>query len=69
MSDAEVARANGWTVGTRLVGDEGYGPSVIEITAIGQRTVLAYTVSHRGQPSRYREAVWTFRYRDWQAAA
>lgn len=41
MTDAEVARANGWTVGTRLVGDEGYGPATIEITAIGRANVLA----------------------------
>lgn len=41
FSSAEICRRNGWPVGTRLVGDEGYGPTVIEITAIGTRSVLA----------------------------
>lgn len=67
MSGADTARAKGWTVGTRLVGDEGHGPTVIEITAIGRDQVLAYTVSHNGKPDpRSRESSWSFRYRDWQ---
>lgn len=40
-SDASIARAKGWMVGTRLIGDEGHGPSTIEITAIGRHHVLA----------------------------
>lgn len=34
MSNADVARRNGWVVGTRLAGDEGYGETIIEITAM-----------------------------------
>lgn len=66
MSDADTARTNGWTVGTRLVGDEGYGPTVIELTAIGRDQVLAVMISHNGKPQTECEGSWTFRCRDWQ---
>jgi len=70
MSDAQTARDNGWVVGTQLTGDEGYGPTVIELTAIGRDQVLAVTVSHNGKPDpRSRESSWTFRFRDWQIHA
>ena len=68
MSPADTCHANGWTVGTRLVGDEGYGPTVIRITAIGVESVLAVTESHNGEPRDY-ESSWTFKYRDWQVVA
>lgn len=66
MSNAQTARDNGWTVGTQLVGDEGYGPTVIEITAIGREKVLACMVSHNGRPDQRGEASWSFHFRDWQ---
>jgi len=50
VSSAEKCRRNGWKVGTRIVGDEGYGPTVIEITAIGEEAVLAKCISHNGEP-------------------
>lgn len=62
MNDAETCRRNGWTVGTRLVGDEGYGPTTIEITAIGERVLLAKMIS----PTRQSESTWTLAYRDWK---
>ena len=67
-SDADKCRRNGWMVGTSLVGDEGYGPTVIEITAIGEKSILAKTISHNGQPPKYGsdEAVWTLSCRDWK---
>lgn len=66
---AEVARLKGWTVGTRLEGDEGSGPSVIEITAIGERAVLAKCISMNGVAEKNsREGLWTFSCRDWQVA-
>lgn len=69
MSDAETCRKNGWTVGTRLVGDEGYGPTVIEITAVGEKCILAKAISHRGKPTKEpREASWTLTCRDWSPA-
>ncbi|ASZ73072.1 hypothetical protein SEA_GERALT_78 [Mycobacterium phage Geralt] len=66
MSDADTARKNGWTVGTRLAGDEGRGETIIEITAIGEQHVLAKTISHAGRPAPYRESLWTFVFRDWR---
>ena len=59
ISDAEWCRRNGWTVGTRLAGDGGYGPTVIQITAIGESAILAKT---RGGV----ESVWSLDHRDWR---
>lgn len=67
MNDAEKCRKNGWRVGTRLIGDEGYGPTVIEITAIGETRILAKEISHNGKPSDRCEGDWTLSCRDWQA--
>lgn len=58
-SEAAFVRRMGWGVGTRLIADEGYGPSTIEITAIGRDKVLC---SWNGG----REASTTFSFRDWQ---
>ncbi|QNN98919.1 hypothetical protein PBI_MOVA_87 [Mycobacterium phage Mova] len=66
MSDADTARKNGWTVGTRLAGDKGRGETIIEITAIGEEHVLAKAISYAGRPAPYRESLWTFRFRDWR---
>ncbi len=67
MTEADYARSRGWNVGTYLVGDEGYGPTVIQITALALSKAIARTVSHNGIPEgRLNESSWTFRYRDWQ---
>lgn len=66
VSDADKCRVNGWTVGTQIVGDEGYGPSVIEITAIGEKRILAKTISRKGVPVDEGEGNWTLDWRDWQ---
>ena len=55
----------GWKAGTRLIGDEGYGPTIIELTAIGEGTILAKTISHNGVPSSASEHCWTLSCRDW----
>ncbi len=66
-SDADLCRRKGWLPGTRLVGDEGYGPTVIEITAIGEKELLAKTISHNGEPDSDRdESLWTLSCRDWR---
>lgn len=66
-SDADKCRRNGWTAGTRLVGDEGFGPTVIEITAVGERAILAKKISHNGKPHPYLdEQNWTLACRDWR---
>jgi hypothetical protein len=65
-SSAEKCRRNGWKVGTRLAGDEGYGVTVIEITAVGEREVLAKAISHNGEPVVIKEAVWGLNHRKWR---
>ena len=42
---AEICRERGWGVGTRLVGDAGFGPTVIQITGLGDRVMLARMIS------------------------
>lgn len=60
MTDAQQCRKNRWKVGTRLVGDEGRGPTVIELTAIGRDRILAVTISQNGEPVEYDyEGDWT----------
>jgi hypothetical protein len=69
MTDADKCRANGWGPGTLLVGDEGYGPTIIELTAVGERAILAREISHNGVPSIWKqESLWTLSCRDWRAA-
>jgi hypothetical protein len=63
---AETCRRLGWTVGTTLVGDEGYGPTAIVITAIGDAEILARELSHAGEPVSRREGMWSLDCRDWQ---
>jgi len=58
-TDAETCRLNGWDVGTVLVGDEGYGPTTIQITAIGEECILARTGS-------WCESTWTLTCREWE---
>jgi hypothetical protein len=65
LSDYQKCLANGWQVGTRLVGDEGYGPTIIEIMYLSPHTLVAKTISHNGIPSE-REGLWTLSCRDWQ---
>jgi len=61
MGSVAICQERGWGVGTRLVGDEGYGPSVIEITAIGESHVLAKKIA----PELWGENLWTLSCRDW----
>jgi hypothetical protein len=65
-TSAQLCRDNGWTVGTHLAGDEGYGVTVITLTAIGEQNVLARQISHAGKPYAGRESSWTLAYRDWR---
>lgn len=67
LSEAELCRANGWGPGTRLAGDEGHGPVVIEVTAVGEERILAKVISCGGQPEDGTEHEWTLKMRDWFA--
>ena len=64
-TERETCELNGWVVGTCLVGDEGYGPSVIKITAIGETSILARCLSRKGRKVAEREHVWTLACREW----
>lgn len=65
-TSAEYCNSRGYEVGTRLIGDEGHGPTVIEITAIGEECVLAKTISHNGVlETQLRESSWVFWCREW----
>lgn len=67
-TEAETCRLNGWTVGTVLVGDEGYGSEKIKITAIGERDILAKRIENgKGEAVERHEALWSLNYRDWKA--
>ena len=70
-SDAEECRQRGFSVGTRIKGNEGYGETVIEITAIGEKSILAKTVTHAGKVPYYAgyEGTWTLSCRDWEPIA
>jgi hypothetical protein len=65
ISDAELCRIFGWGPGTRLQGDEGYGMTVIEITAVGEEMILAKMISHNGVGEVRSESSWTLKCRDW----
>lgn len=68
VTDADKCRRNGWTVGDRLIGVDGQGTDVIEITAIGRENVLAVPISGPAADARRSESLWSLRYRDWRKA-
>lgn len=59
-------KRNGWKAGTYLVGDQGYGPTVILITAVGNEGILARKISHNGKSSDDWERCWTLMHRKWR---
>lgn len=62
-SDAAACHRMGWTVGTRIVGDEGLGPEIWRITAIGIASVLTVTEKPGGDK---REKPSSLSHRDWR---
>lgn len=63
---ADICRAHGWGAGTYLVGDEGRGPEVIEIAAVGERYILAKTITVNGEGVDWApESLWSLTCRDW----
>lgn len=60
-STATYCRRMGYAPGTVLVGDEGYGPTRIQITAVGEERILAKNLTDGWSP----ESIWTLAYRDW----
>lgn len=65
---ADICREHGWRVGTCLVGDAGYGPTVIRITALGEKVMLARMVSHARVAVPYNaDRAWSLSLRDWHS--
>lgn len=64
----KAAEKHDWTVGTRLVGDAGYGPTIIQISALCDKVMLARIISHGCRTVGYHDAqAWTLSLRDWQS--
>lgn len=66
LTEAAVCQANGWGPGTYLAGDEGYGVTIIKITAVGEDGLLARMVAHDGKPRAGRENSWVLWCREWR---
>ena len=68
-TEAETCRLNGWSAGTVLVGDEGFGPEKIRITALGEESILARTIETvKGEAVERSEGLWTLSLREWSVA-
>lgn len=63
---ADFARRMGYTPGTVLVGNEGYGDTYLTITGLGEERLLARAWTERH--GHCFEKLWTLRYRNWQRA-
>ena len=63
---AFLCEKNGWKAGDKLIGDEGFGDTVILLTAIGEEHILARQISHKGFPPDYDEGLWTLSCREWR---
>ena len=64
-SPAHLCHLYGWGVGTVLAGDEGYGVTKIQITAIGEKSILAKEIEHDGKPIKRDEHTWVLHCREW----
>lgn len=58
---ASFCRRMGYGPGTHLVGDEGYGPMTLVITAVGNRTILGYNLD-----TPEFETSWSLAHRHWK---
>lgn len=67
-TERETCDLNGWAVGTRLAGDEGYGTTVIRLTHFTEDgRLLAKSEWHKGSPTSSTEHFWTLDCREWKA--
>ena len=66
LSPAALCRANGWGVGTQLIGDEGHGDIVITITAVGEALILVRGIFDEGKQVDWDEGLWTLNCREWR---
>ena len=63
---AATCLAQGWGVGTLLAGDDGYGETVLRLTAMGESIVVARCVCLQGRRVERPEAAWSLQYRPWR---
>ncbi len=64
---AAICRKYNWKVGMCLMGDEGNGPDVIRITAIGEARILARLIWSKGRfVGEMAECTWTLELREWK---
>ncbi len=66
FNSAAICTVNGWVVGDKLIGDEGFGDETIMITAIGESNVLARKIMSNGRPVDGCEGLWSLSHRDWR---
>ncbi len=66
-TDVEILDRLSAGVGSKLIGDEGQGPEVIEVTAVGLQHILARRVRNsKNQTVFDAETIWTLAHRDWK---
>lgn len=58
-----------WPVGTRLVGDEGYGPTTIRLTYVSDQIILAVREETPDGRDVGHESLWSLTCRKWQEAS
>lgn len=67
MASADLCRMNNWTPGTKLAGDEGFGVTIIRVTALGEKNILAERELSNGKTPAWRyESVQNLHDRDWR---
>ena len=63
LPDAELCRRNEWGPGTVLIGTEGQETTIITITALGEKAILA---KGHGYLDGYIESVARLKFSDWK---
>lgn len=65
--NADLCAEKGWGVGTFLIGDEGYGPAVIEIRYVSDAVLVCRSHARGGKEVKFLdEHSWTLSCRDWE---
>lgn len=65
-TERETLDLNGWTIGDILEGDEGYGPDLIKITAVGEERFLCRWNYQKGNGWERESGQTTLKCRKWR---
>jgi hypothetical protein len=65
-TERETLDLNGWTIGDILEGDEGYGPQLIKITAVGEERFLCRWNYQKGKGWERESGQTTLSCREWR---